>query len=365
MTIPLFDPASQYRAVRREVDEAILEVLSSGHYILGDNVAALEEEIAADMGVDHAVGVASGTDALVISLMAVGVGPGDEVVVPSFSFFATAEAVMRVGAQPVFADVLDATGCIDPVAAAARVTRATRAIIPVHLYGLPADMAAIGEVANAHGLKVVEDNAQAFGASFGGRRTGGIGDAGCMSFFPTKTLGGFGDGGMISTPVADVAASAKMLRAHGSREKNRSEVAGFNSRLDEVQAAALRVKLRHARTWHERRRQIAAEYAERLSETRAVLPCEPEGAEHTYGLYVIRVQDRDSVRARIEQRGVSTGVYYPQPLPYAEAFRDEHGPGDFPVAEQLSAEVLAIPLFAEMSDAQVDEVASAVESALS
>jgi len=364
MTVPLFDPRAQYLLVKDEIDAAISRVVESGHYILGEEVAAFEQEVADFLGGGHAVGVASGTDALVLALLATGVGPGDEVVVPAFTFIATAEAVVRTGATPVFADVEDATGCLDAAAFEAACTEATRAVLPVHLYGHPCDMDAINAVAAPRGIKVIEDNAQGLGAVYRGVRAGAIGDAGCMSFFPTKTLGGLGDGGMITTPHAEVAAQVRVLRAHGSRDKQGPTVTGFNSRLDPLQAAPLRVKLSHAEEDHARRRTLAARLSEHLGSLGIRLPSDAEGAEHTYGLYVIRVGDRDAVRKRLQDAGISTGVYYPKPLPNEEIFAQGHRPGQFPVAERLSNEVLAIPLFSAMSDEDCDSVAAAVESAL-
>jgi dTDP-4-amino-4,6-dideoxygalactose transaminase len=362
--VPLFDPRAQYLRVKDEIDSAIAGVLESGHYILGEEVAAFEEEVAAFLAVDHAVGVASGTDALVLALLAVGVGPGDEVVVPAFTFIATAEAVVRVGATPVFVDVEDATACLDPAAFEAACSETTRAVLPVHLYGHPCNMDAITSVSAARGIKVIEDNAQGLGAVYRGKRAGAIGDVACMSFFPTKTLGGLGDGGMITTPHAEVAEQVRVLREHGSRDKQGPTVSGFNSRLDPLQAAPLRVKLRHAEEDHDRRRVLAARLSDRLGLLDVRLPGDAEGAEHTYGLYVIRAGGRDAVRARLQDAGISTGVYYPRPLPNEDIFAKGHHPGEFPVAERLSSEVLAVPLFSAMSDEDCDVVADAVESAL-
>jgi dTDP-4-amino-4,6-dideoxygalactose transaminase len=367
VSVPLFDPAAEHCLVDDEVEAAITEVLSSGSYVLGPNVQALEREIAGYLGAAHAFGVASGTDALMLSLLATGVGPGDEVVVPAFSFVATAETVLRVGATPVFADVDAASGCMDPTDVAERITGATRALVPVHLYGHPADMDALGKLAAARSLILIEDNAQGFGSRYGGRPTGGMGDASCLSFFPTKTLGGYGDGGMVLTSRPEVAERVRMLRVHGAKEKHRPVTLGFNSRLDELQAAALRVKLRRAGAWHARRRELAARLSHRLAAAGAEVPSEAPGAEHTYGLYVIRVPDRDRVRERLAERGIGTGVYYPKLLPETELFGGSAPGGSggrYPVAEQLSREVLAIPLFSSMTDEQADEVASAVEAAV-
>lgn len=364
MNIPLFDPGAEYLSMKGEIDEAVASVLSSGRYVLGEQVGSLEREIAAFIGSDQAVGVASGTDALVLALIACGVGAGDEVVIPAFSFVATAEAVLRAGATPVFADIHPDSGCLDPASFEEACSSETRAVIPVHLYGHPADLTSIGDIAGVRGIKVVEDNAQGLGALYNGHRAGGSGDAGCMSFFPTKTVGGFGDGGMVATSDPAVADAVRALRAHGSSTAGYRRFPGFNSRLDEIQAAALRVKLRHAQEAHERRRALAARLSEHLSPTGAVLPGDLEGCEHTFGLYVIRVPDRDRVRERVEAAGVACGVYYPTPLPNLGPF-GEAAPGSFPVAERFASEVLAIPLYAAMSDDQLDTVGRTVSEALS
>lgn len=364
MTLPIFDPLGQYLGLKSEIDEALTGALSSGAYILGPGVAALESEIAAFLDAPYAVGVASGTDALVLGLDALGVGPGDEVIVPAFSFFATAEAVARVGAKPVFADVEWGSACIDVADAARRVTDATRAIMPVHLYGHPADMGAVAELAAAHDLAVVEDNAQGLGSSVDGRMTGAIGDIGALSFFPTKTLAGFGDGGMVIARDEEVAARVRILRAHGFARKDHPVAVGYNSRLDEIQAAMLRVKLRHAGEWHDRRREIAARYNNALADLPLETPTEADGAVHTYGLYVIKLRDRERVRATLTDAGIGTGVYYEVPLPATEIFADTYTPGDYPVAERLATEVLALPMFPHLTADQVETVASAVRQAL-
>lgn len=379
LTIPVFDPLGQYRSLRLELDDALLGAVAGGAYILGDEVRALESEVADFLGGGFGVGVASGTDALVLGLDALGVGVGDEVIVPAFSFFASAEAVARVGAKPVFADVSWESCCLDVADAARRVSERTRAVMPVHLYGHPADMGAVMELAAAHDLAVVEDNAQGFGSSVDGVMTGAIGDVGALSFFPTKTLGGFGDGGMVVARDDEVAARVRTLRAHGFARKDHPVAIGYNSRLDEIQAAVLRVKLAHAQGWHERRREIAARYSAGLAGVAGVetpgeasgvelpgveSPGEADGVEHTYGLYVIKVRDRDAVRERLAAAGVASGVYYAVPLPATDVFSDGYRAGDYPVAERLAAEVLALPMFPHMSDEQVDEVVSAVRSAV-
>jgi dTDP-4-amino-4,6-dideoxygalactose transaminase len=342
MKIPLFDLVAQYQSIRDEIEQTIQGVLESGVFILGPNVAAFEAEIAAYLGVRYAVGVASGTDALLLTLRAYGVGPGDEVIVPAYTFFATAEVVSQVGATPVFVDIDPRTYCLDVKQLEAKISARTKAIIPVHLYGHPADMAPILELAKKHGLKVIEDNAQALGAEYKGRKTGSLGDAGCLSFFPSKTLGGYGDGGMVVTNDPTLAETVRKLRTHGWRTKYYPEMIGYNSRLDELQAAILRVKLRHLDAWNERRRKIAEQYRALLAGNGIELPWE-----------------------RLKAMGIASAVYYPLPLHLVEPYRDlGYGPGAFPEAERAAKETLAIPLYPEMTSDQIETVASGVRDAL-
>jgi dTDP-4-amino-4,6-dideoxygalactose transaminase len=352
--IPLMDMVAQYRSIQGEIDEAIHQVLEAGQFILGPNVAALEKEVAAYLGVGHGVGVASGTDALILALRALDIGPGDEVIMPTYTFFATAGAVMLVGATPVLVDVEPETYCINVDQIAARVTSKTKAIIPVHLYGHPADMTRLSQLAKEHNLKLIEDNAQAFGAEHRDRKTASIGDVGCLSFFPSKNLGAFGDGGMVVTNDAHVAERVRMLRTHGWKKKYFPEVIGYNSRLDELQAAILRVKMRHIEKWTERRRSLAPRYAQLLQDVEVGLPVEGPNARHVYHLYIVRVKDRERVQQELKEQGVPTAIYYPQPLHLAEPLRHlGYHAGDFPVAEQASNETLALPFFPEMTDEQM------------
>jgi dTDP-4-amino-4,6-dideoxygalactose transaminase len=274
--------------------------------------------VSAYLGVQYGIGVASGTDALIIALRAVGVEPGDEVIVPAYSFFATAGAVLSVGAVPVFVDIDPLTYCIDVSQIEARITAKTKAIIPVHLYGQPADMDPILEIARAHDLKVVEDNAQAFGAVYKGKKTGSMGDAGCLSFFPSKNLGAYGDAGMVVTDDPQVAENVRMLRTHGWKRKYFPEILGYNSRLDEIQAAVLRVKLKYVDGWNVRRRQLAHEYTRLLSEIGLQGPAEAPGRTHVYHLYIVRVQDRARVQQALKEQGIASDIYYPQPLHWSE-----------------------------------------------
>lgn len=360
------DMVAQYHSIKQEIDEAIAEVLEKGQFILGPNVAALEKEIAGYLGVTHAVGVASGTDALILALRALDIGPGDEVIVPSYTFFATAGAVLQVGATPVVVDVEPIAYTIDADQIAARINDRTKAIIPVHLYGHPANMDAVMQVARAHNLKVIEDNAQAFGAEYAGRKTGSIGDVSCLSFFPSKNLGGCGDGGMVVTNDAAVAERVRMLRTHGWRKKYFPEFVGYNSRLDEMQAAILRVKLRHLDNWNERRRVIAETYRERLTDDVAKVPTEATNARHVYHLFMIEVDDRDSVQQYLKEQGIPTALYYPQPLHLAEPLKHlGYREGDFPVSERASEKTLSIPFYPEITNAQLERVVNAVKQAVS
>lgn len=365
MKIPLIDLVAQYHSIRQEIDQAIQDVLESGVFILGPNVAAFEEEIAAYLGVRYAVGVASGTDALLLTLRAYGIVAGDEVIVPAYTFFATAEAVSQAGATPVFVDINPQTYCLDVAQLEARITPCTKAIIPVHLYGHPADMAPILELAKRRGLKIIEDNAQALGAEYQGHKTGSLGDAGCLSFFPSKNLGGYGDGGMVVTNDPRLAATVRKLRTHGWQAKYHPEMVGWNSRLDELQAAILRVKLRHLDAWNERRREIAGTYRALLADSAVKLPQEAPDAKHVYHLYVLRVMERKAVQEHLRSLGIASGVYYPLPLHRLEPYRHlGYGPGSFSEAERAAQETLANPLYPEMAEDQIEAVASGVREAL-
>ena len=363
MTIPLADLVAQYRTIQAEVDAAIRSVLESGHFILGPNTKALEGEIAAYLGVRSAVGVASGTDALILALRALGIGPGDEVIVPDYTFLATASAVLHVGASPVLVDVDPDTYCLDLAAAEAHITPRTRAVIPVHLFGQPVDMDRLMDLAAAHRLTVIEDNAQALGAMYDGRRTGAIGHVGCLSFFPSKNLGGYGDGGMVVTNDAGVAERVRMLRTHGWREKYDPEVLGYNSRLDEMQAAVLRVKLRHLDAWNAERGRRARLYAEAFAGTSIRTPVERAGATHVHHLYVVGVAQRAMMERSLKERGIATAVYYPRPLHATRLFQASAAGRTFPVSDALSEDLLAVPLYPEMTNAQQDTVITGMRAA--
>ncbi len=360
--IPMLDLVAQYRAIQSEIEAAMLGVLESGHFILGPNVSAFEQEMAAYLGVKHAVGLASGTDALIIALRAAGIGAGDEVIVPAYSFFATAGCVMTVGATPVFVDIEPHTYSLDADQMESRLTPRTRAILPVHLYGQPVDMNGVLSLARDRGLLVIEDNAQAIGAEFQGRKTGGLGDIGCLSFYPTKNLGAYGDAGMLVTNDDRLAESARMLHTHGWKKKYFPEMLGYNSRLDEIQAAVLRVKLKYLDDWNAGRRELAHEYSRLLADGPVRVPYERPGATHVYHLYIIRSGQREVLRERLKAAGIASDVYYPQPMHLAVPCRALGcKPGDFPAAEQASRETLALPLYPEMTFEQAAEVARIVQ----
>lgn len=363
MRIPLVDLKSQYESMSEEIHAAVREVLESGRYILGPNVAALEEEIAAYCGTKYAVGVASGTDALILSLDAYGIGPGDEVITSSYSFFATAEAVSRLGATPVFVDINEDTYNMDAARIEEKITGRTKAILPVHLFGHMALMEEIMEISHRHNLVVIEDACQAIGASFKGRRAGSEGHAGCFSFFPTKNLSCYGDGGMITTSDKDFAERVRVLRAHGSRKKYFNEIIGYNSRLDEIQAAILRVKLKYLDQWNESRRKKALRYNEMLMGLAVKTPVELKGAKHIYHLYIIRHKERNRIIGELKKQGVGCGIYYPVPLHLLDVYKHP-GTKPLPVAEAVSRETFALPLFPEMSDNQLSSVVESLSEAL-
>jgi dTDP-4-amino-4,6-dideoxygalactose transaminase len=361
MRIPLVELAGQYRMLRDEILPAMDGVMSQAQFILGEDLTRFEEEFAAFCGARYCVGVASGLDALQLALRAVGVGPGDEVITAANTFIASALAVTHTGATPVLADVRADDFNLDPEAVERAITPRTRAILPVHLYGQPARMDEITYIARRHGLKVVEDACQAHGARYGGGRAGALGDAGCFSFYPGKNLGAYGDGGAVVTDDPQVAERLRLDRNYGSRVKYVHDSAGFNSRLDTLQAAVLRIKLRRLDGWNARRRELAALYRELLADADVLLPAEMRGLEHVYHLFVIRHPERDRLIADLHARGIGAGVHYPVPIheqaPYANV---RTVPDGAPVSTMLSREILSLPLYPEMTDEQVAEVAGAV-----
>lgn len=365
-TIPVLDVHPEIEALWDELMSAIQEVLRGGRFIMGPNVLAFEQEMAKYLGVKHAIAVNSGTDALVIGLRALGIGQGAEVITTPFTFFATSEAVHNVGATPVFVDIDPDSYNIDATKIEAAITERTRAIIPVHLYGRPCEMDAIMRIANKYNLVVLEDVAQALGAEYKGQKVGTFGDAGALSFFPSKNLGGFGDGGMIVTNRDDVAEMARMLRVHGSRKKYYNELVGYNSRLDEIQAAILRVKLPRLDAFNDGRRQVARWYDELLQDVDGVRVSVPsEHVRHVYHQYTIRIvnHDRDTVQARLRDQGISTMVYYPVPLHKLAVYKDQTY--SLPNAERAAAEVLSLPIWPQMTRETVKTVVTALRNVLS
>lgn len=368
MNVPMLDLKAQYAALRAEIAAAIGEVIESQVFINGPAVAACEAAVAAYCGTAHAVGVSSGTDALLVSMMAEGIGPGDEVVTTPYTFFATVGSIVRLGARPVFVDIDPATFNLDPTRLDAAVTGRTRAIMPVHLFGQLADMAPVMDVARRRGLTVIEDACQAIGAEHGGRRAGAIGDYGCFSFFPSKNLGGFGDGGMVTTGDPARAERLALLRMHGMKPKYVHAAVGGNFRLDTLQAAVVLTKLRHLDGWTEARRRNAARYdalfAESgLVERGLVRPPLAVTDRHVFNQYVIRAERRDALMAYLQAQGIGCEIYYPISLHLQACFRHlGYAPGDFPEAERAAKETLALPVYPELSADQTARVVAAVQS---
>lgn len=362
--IPQVDLRRQHEALRAELLEAAGRVLGSARFILGPEVQALEAELAAFCGARHGIGVNSGTDALLLALKAVGVRAGDEVITSAFSFVASASTIVLAGATPVFVDIDPATYALDVEAAARAITRRTRAIIAVHLYGNPAPMDRVVALARAHGLAVVEDSAQAIGATWQGRPVGAWGDASCLSFYPTKNLGACGDGGMLVTDRDDVADRVRRLRQHGDVGRYRHVELGYTSRLDELQAALLRVKLAHLSAWTEARRRQAARYEARLAGLPLELPRERPGARHVYHLYTVRHAQRDALAKALADAGIGTAIHYPTPVPAQPMFGLAGRAADqWPEASRAAREVLSLPCFAELRDDELDAAADAVRRA--
>ena len=361
MKLQMVDVVGQYRNIKGDIDAAIHTVLDSGMFIQGKEVGELECEIAGYLGVKHAVGCSSGTDALQIAMMALGIGPGDEVITTPFTFVATAETIGILGAKPVYVDIDPVTMNIDPALIGNAVTAHTKAIIPVHLYGHPADMDPIMAVARAHRIPVIEDAAQAMGASYRGRKVCSIGAVGCISFFPSKNLGCFGDGGMVVTDDAGLADSMRVIAAHGSRVRYYHEVLGLNSLLDTLQAAILRVKLPHLPEYNTARRKAAARYGELLRGLPVTVPSAPPDVEHIFHQYTLRVPRRDALAAFLKEKGIPHAIYYPVPLHLQKAFAMSGGkPGDFPAAEQAAAEVISLPMHTELNEEHLLHITGAM-----
>lgn len=361
--IPSFTLTRQNSLLHDKLVNCFSQIVNEGKFILDESVKALEKKISEFCEVDYAVGVASGSDALTISLMACDIGKGDEVITTPFTFFATAAAISKVGAKPVFVDIDPITLNINPNLIEEKITPNTKAIIPVHLYGCPAEMATIVKIAREYNLKIIEDAAQAMGAKSDGKAIGSFGDTGCLSFFPTKNLGAFGDGGMIVTNNLEIAEKIKLLRVHGAKTKYYHDMLGFNSRLDELQAAILNLKLEYIHQWNDRRRDIAKLYNSMLQAEIIVgklsiqLPQEMNNDHHVYHQYTIRTQQRDKLQSYLKDNGISTAVYYPVPLHLQKFYTSLGYPtGSFPVAEAASSMVLSLPMFPELTDEEVEVV---------
>jgi dTDP-4-amino-4,6-dideoxygalactose transaminase len=382
MKIPVLDLTPQYQNIKEEIQSAIARILESGQFIMGPDVKLFEQEVAEYLGIKHAIAVNSGTDALVIGLKALGIGAGDEVITTPFSFFATAESISNVGAKPIFADIDPKTFNIDPEAIAAKITPRTKAIMPVHLYGNPAAMGQIMEIAENHGLKVIEDCAQSFGTHYygtcsacndacqketretlRGKYAGTIGNVGAFSFFPSKNLGACGDGGLIVTDDDLVAETARMLRVHGAKKKYHNEVLGYNSRLDTLQAAILRVKLRYIDEWNQGRRRVAGIYNELLSEVEGIIT--PELADgHVFHQYTIRIFGgrRDRVQQYLAEQGIGSMIYYPIPQDQLPVYKGQYATN--PVSDMLAGEVLSLPIWPELEQVMIEQVVKEIKQAL-
>ncbi|WP_113930694.1 DegT/DnrJ/EryC1/StrS family aminotransferase [Bacillus sp. P14.5] len=356
MKVPMLDLTEQYSELREEVLKTLDEVMSSSRFILGDNVKKLEEDVAEYSNVAHGIGCGNGSDAIHIALQAAGVGPGDEVITTPFTFFATGGAIARANATPVYVDIDPVTFNIDPEAIEKAITEKTKAIIPVHLYGQMADMTRIAEIAEKYNLFVIEDAAQAIGAKHNNKSVGELGTAATYSFFPTKNLGAYGDGGMVVTNNDEIAEKSRVIRVHGSKPKYYHHVLGYNSRLDELQAAVLNVKFPHLDNWGKLRREKADTYTNLLKEMageNVVTPVEVEGNYHVFHQYTIRVDKRDELQAYLKEQGVASMIYYPLPLHVQPVFKDlGYKEGDFPVAEKAAKEALSLPMFPELKEEQ-------------
>jgi dTDP-4-amino-4,6-dideoxygalactose transaminase len=363
--IPLLDLKAQYASIRDEVRTALDRVIDSQRFILGPEGEALEREIASYCGCSHGVGVSSGTDALLASLMAIEIKPGDEVITSAYSFSATASTIIRLGGKPVFADIDLTTYNIYARAIESKISARTRAVVPVHLFGQMADMAAIMDIAKRHRLVVIEDAAQAIGAEFRGKRAGSFGDLACFSFYPSKNLGGFGDGGMVTTNNRALAERLRLIRNHGFKTRYHNEILGGNFRLDEIQAAVLRVKLKYLDRWTEGRRRNAGIYLDALKAARVVMPCELADSRHIFNQFVIRSSNRDAIMAGLKERGIGCEIYYPIPLPLLPCFGGLGcKTGDFPTSELAAQQTLAIPIYPELTPEMIRRVSATIAAAL-
>jgi dTDP-4-amino-4,6-dideoxygalactose transaminase len=359
--VPFIDLLEQHRGIEKEIKTAVGRVFDSQRFILNDSVEELERVIAKRVGCAHGIGVASGSDALYLSLWAMGVKPGDEVITTPFTFFASAGSISRLGAKPVFVDIDPRTFNLDPERLEAKITRRTKVIMPVHLFGLPCDMDPILKTAKKRGLQVVEDAAQALGAKYGGKESGGLGDAGCFSFYPTKNLGGAGDGGMITVHSAKLAEKIRLLRDHGSPKKYFHDFVGINSRLDGIQAAVLLVKLKYMDRWNRQRQKHAAFYDNELKGLPVTTPFVPEGDSSIYHLYSILTPKRDELKDFLLSKGIGVGVYYPLPLHLQACYKGlGNRKGDYPVTEDIAKRILSLPMYPELSQRSKEIVVSSI-----
>jgi dTDP-4-amino-4,6-dideoxygalactose transaminase len=363
--VPYLDLKAQYQSIKPEIDAAIAKVLDSCQFVLGSEVSGFEQEFADYCGTAQCIALNSGTSALHLALLAAGVGAGDEVITVPFTFVASVAAVTYSGARPVLVDIDPRTFTMDPAAIEAAITPRTKAILPVHLYGQPADMDPIMDVARRHGLVVIEDAAQAHGAKYKGRPVGSIGDMACFSFYPGKNLGAYGEGGAVTTSNAEYAGTIRMLRDWGQDRKYHHVLRGFNYRMEGFQGAILRVKLRHLERWTEARRAVVSRYHELLANSGVERPTEMPWARHVYHVYTLRTEDRDGLQASLQAEGIQTGIHYPVPVHLQPAYADlGYGPGAFPHSEEAAKQVLSLPLYPELSSEEIAEVAGAVTRAV-
>jgi dTDP-4-amino-4,6-dideoxygalactose transaminase len=369
-SIKLVDLFGQYQKIKPEIDQAVMNVLASTQFVLGKEVGDFESVAASYLGIKYAIGCASGTDALQVALMALGIGNGDEVITSPFTFVATAETIVLLGATPVYVDIDPMTYNIDASKIERAITGRTKAIIPVHLYGQPADMNPIMEIAQRRGLKVIEDAAQAFGAEYKGRKTGNLGDIACFSFFPSKNLGAFGDAGMVTTNDEHLAERMRMISLHGSRKKYQHEILGLNSRLDTLQAAVLKVKIKYVDAWNRSRQDFAATYSRKLMDSSVITPYVMPGCTHIYHQYSIRLprtsgKSRDALVAYLKSRDVPTAVHYPIPLHLQKAFAHlGRGEGDYPFSETVASEILSLPMHTELDEGQIEYIVREIKEFL-
>jgi len=360
--IPLVDLRAQYLSIKSDIAAAIGRVLDTGQFVLGEEVEAFEQEFAAYQGASHGIALNTGTSALHLALIAAGVGPGDEVITVPFTFVATVAAIGYVGARAVYVDIDPATFTMDVNRLEGAITSRTKAIIPVHLYGQPADMDPVLEIAKRHGVKVIEDACQAHGAAYKGRPVGALGDAGCFSFYPGKNLGAYGEGGMVVTNNAAMAREIRMLRDWGQDRKYHHVLKGFNYRMEGMQGSILRVKLRHLEQWTDARRTHAADYRRLLQDSGVAIPIEAAYARHVYHVYAVRTPDRATLQRTLQSNGIGTGIHYPVPVHLQPAYEDSaYGPGDFPHSERAANEVLSLPMYPELSFTNVEMIVAAVK----